>query len=294
MLGGSVRAPGLRAVSPHRVISGATRSYEIVEPCMGRAGLSIARQHGELGFNKLVAIKTLPSGHVDRVHALVLDEARLRHVNIASTLDVVVEGDAVHVVMEYVEGPCVADLLRVAQASGQKLPAPVTVAIVHDVLLGLEHAHGAHEGLLQCAISPEHVIVGFDGLARIVDVGLEGTRQPEIYACGWLLWHLLQVTVLPPKVASRLDAVIACATNEDPRARYETPGAMAKALRDAVPPAHRVDVADVVLDLPMAGAEPEPEPPNKKQKAPASLSTHLAFAAGAVVLLLTAWAALHL
>src|SRR5689334_24042078 len=86
------------------VLSGALRSYEIIEKLAGRRGVHLARQKGELGFSKLVDIKTIPGGQAEQVHALVVDEARLRHANIVSTIDVLVEKGAVHVVMEHIDG----------------------------------------------------------------------------------------------------------------------------------------------------------------------------------------------
>jgi eukaryotic-like serine/threonine-protein kinase len=225
---------------PGTVISGATRSYEIVEELKGRTGVRLARQHGELGFSKLVAVKSVRSDHAEIIHALVVDEARLRHANIVSTLDVLVEGAVVHVVMEHIEGPCLADLVNSSVSSGRRLSQDVVATIMQDVLLGLDHAHGAHDetmglaSMLHCDVSPQNVIVGFDGLARIVDLGiprarsaddpptkdklaylapeqLEGRpidRTADIYACGVFLWELLTGARLFDGVSSSAVTVV--------------------------------------------------------------------------------------
>jgi serine/threonine-protein kinase len=191
--------------------------------------------------------------------------------------------------MEYVEGPSLADVLGLAAARGTPLSVPVGAALIHDVLLGLEHAHGAHAAavgdadLLRCDVSPRNVVVGFDGLARIVDVGLPTTSGPDdppqgrrayvppelrsggtsgrtadVYACGIMLWQLLTATRAPGarptavghRGADGVDAVIARATSPDPRARFATAGEMARALRRATILASRVDVGEAIVELP--------------------------------------------
>ena len=197
----------------------------------------LGRLRGPLGFSRLVAIKTLRPDYAANpaARAAFLDEARLtarlRHANVASTLDVVVDGDVVYIVMEYIEGRCLADLSRSAAMSCRRIPIPMACTIIHDVLLGLDHAHEAYdeiEGRLQivhCDVSPQNVRVGKDGLTRILDFGIArataGTttgvhRRPDlelrgkipymapeqlqhapfdhrvdIYACGVLLWEML-------------------------------------------------------------------------------------------------------
>jgi serine/threonine-protein kinase len=212
----------IRQGSP-TVLSGALRSYEIIEKLAGRRGVHLARQKGELGFTKLVDIKTIPGGQAEQVHALVVDEARLRHANIVSTIDVLVEKGAVHVVMEHVDGSSLAEILRTSVARKRRLPVQVAAAIMHDVLLGLDHAHGAHSAtlglgnMLRCDVSPPNLLVGNDGLTRLIDLGaprspssdetprigapdylapeqLDGgsvDRTADVYACGVLLWELL-------------------------------------------------------------------------------------------------------
>jgi serine/threonine protein kinase len=289
---GGLRGPGQSPPQP--VITGNTRSYELVGSVPGRAGITLARQHGELGFSKLVAIRTIPSVHAEIVRALVIDEARLRHANIVSTLDVLVTGDALHVVMEYVEGPCLADIIAASVGAGRRLPVAVAVAIVHDILLGLEHAHGAHDesiglsSMVHCDVAPRNVIVGRDGLARILDLGIARTsgaaddtgkigylapeqvaeglldRTVDIYTCGVILWELLtgarltpsQAGAPPPKASARvrgitaeLDAIVLRALSVDPRERYITAAGMAKALSHAMELATRAEIADALSQL---------------------------------------------
>jgi serine/threonine-protein kinase len=294
-------APFVRA---SRVISGPTRSYEILD-AVGRAGIAVARQQGELGFSKLVAIKSVRTEHAETVHALLGDESRLRHANIVPTLDVVVEGPMIHVVMEYVEGPCIADLLDLVAARGVRLPVPVAAALVHDVLLGVEHAHATHD--VPCDLSPRNVIVGFDGLARLIDIGAPamsplGERPDDIYACGVMLWQLLVNSRSPGVPATRpsgaIGAVTARATDRDPARRFRTASEMARALREATPLASRTEVSEAIVELP-AGNTRVPEAarsgPRERSLAeddeppPLSLGLPIALAVVVLVVVVLGW-----
>jgi serine/threonine-protein kinase len=184
------------------------------------------------GFSRLVAIKVLhPLCADDEHHRMLLDEARLsarvRHPNVVQTLDVVHEDDRVCVVMEYVHGVDLATVRDAAMELGARMPPGVASAILVGVLQGLHAAHEARRedgsalGLVHRDVSPQNVVVGVDGIARVLDFGVakalhkdhvtaEGvvkgkvaymapeqllgavvTRQADIYAAGVVLWELL-------------------------------------------------------------------------------------------------------
>jgi len=109
--------------------------------------------------------------------------ARLRHPNVVPTLDIVHDDGHLLLVMEYVEGASLAHLLRAASKSHVRIPVPIACAIVHDVLLGLHEAHqatddeGAPLAIVHRDVSPQNVLVGLDGLARVLDFGVAKARQ---------------------------------------------------------------------------------------------------------------------
>src|SRR5215510_5108351 len=90
----------------------------------GTGTVHLGRIVGAGGFSRVVAIKRLFSGLAkDRAFRdMLLEEARLvsriRHPNVVPALDVVEEQEDVYIVMEYVHGPSLAQILSRAKSSG--------------------------------------------------------------------------------------------------------------------------------------------------------------------------------
>lgn len=155
----------------------------------GMATVYLARMRRPMGFSRLVAIKCMhPQFAKDPSFvSMFMDEARLtarlRHPNIVPTLDIVADAGHLLLVMEYVEGASLAHLLRAANRAGTTIPVPIACAIVHDLLLGLHEAHearddeGAPLAIVHRDVSPQNVLVGLDGLARVLDFGVAKARQ---------------------------------------------------------------------------------------------------------------------
>ena len=113
---------------------------------------------------------------------MLVDEARLavqlKHPNIVTTFDLGRENDQYYIVMELVEG---ADLFRLQQRAADQrlsLPIPLCAYIAREVARGLDYAHRLRdpEGLpLQVVhrdISPQNVLLSFDGAVKITDFGI--------------------------------------------------------------------------------------------------------------------------
>jgi len=198
----------------------------------GMATVVLGRQLGSAGFSRVVAIKRLHPGHAkdpDFVE-MFLDEARLaarvRHPNVVGTLDVVHDEGELFLVMEYVAGESVGTLIRRARKRGAVVPVPIAASIASGALHGLHAAHqataedGTHLGIVHRDVSPQNILVGTDGVARVLDFGIakanvrlaqtrEGhakgklqymspeqisgervTPAADVYAMGIVLWEL--------------------------------------------------------------------------------------------------------
>jgi serine/threonine-protein kinase len=150
----------------------------------GMATVHLGRLIGPAGFHRVVAVKRmLPRLAADRDFSrMFLHEARLttrvRHPNVVSATDVVSEGGELFLVMDYVESASLVSLLEGAAARGRGLPLPVATGIAIHALLGLHAAHEARSeageplGLVHRDVSPQNILCGTDGLARVVDFGV--------------------------------------------------------------------------------------------------------------------------
>jgi serine/threonine-protein kinase len=150
----------------------------------GMAVVYLGKLLGPVGFSRPVAIKRLHK-NLARDPLLrdgFIDEARLasriRHPNVVPMLDVVVEKDELFLVMEYVHGESLQELLRAARKRGERVPLRVVLAIMTSVLHGL---HAAHEATAETGepldvvhrdVSPQNVLVGVDGVPRVLDFGV--------------------------------------------------------------------------------------------------------------------------
>src|SRR5262249_34859545 len=150
----------------------------------GMATVHLGRLLGPVGFSRPVAIKRLHPQFArdEAARAMFIDEARLasrvRHPNVVPTLDVVTDGDQLLLVMEYVDGESLARGGRRTRPAGHKVPLPITLAIVSNVLRGLDAAHEAASEtgepleIVHRDVSPQNVLVGSDGVARVLDFGI--------------------------------------------------------------------------------------------------------------------------
>jgi serine/threonine-protein kinase len=226
----------------------------------GMATVHYGRLLGPVGFSRTVAIKRLhPQFAKDQEFvAMFVDEARLaariRHPNVVPTLDVVATDGELFLIMDYVQGESLSRLLRASHTKGP-IPIAVTSAIFCGALHGLHAAHEATDeqgnplGLVHRDVSPQNILVGAEGIARVLDFGvakaagriqttgrgrikgklaylapeqIEGTvtRQTDLFSTAVALWEVLTGKRLfqgqePPEVIRQ---ILAC--DIDPPSKY--------------------------------------------------------------------------
>jgi eukaryotic-like serine/threonine-protein kinase len=206
--------------------------YEIVS-MLGRGGMAtvyLARSAGEAGFSRLFAIKVLHPHLADNASFvnMLLEEgqiaARLHHPNVVPIIDVGSHGHLRYVVLEYVDGCALSVLLS---KSRDVRPPRLIVPIVLDALNGLHAAHtltyddGRPMKLVHRDVTPQNILVGVEGAARISDFGIakaqagvdttspgqikgklafmspeqlrggEIDRRSDLFSAGCLLWSAL-------------------------------------------------------------------------------------------------------
>lgn len=153
------------------------------------ATVHFARQGGAVGFSRVVAIKQLHRRFAKDpdVFAMLVDEARLvgriQHPNVLPTLDVVRTDKELFLVMEYVHGESLQRLLRALSERQATMPLPVVIGIVSSMLYGLHAAHeaknerGERLDIVHRDVSPQNVLVGADGVTRVLDFGIAKAQE---------------------------------------------------------------------------------------------------------------------
>lgn len=199
----------------------------------GMAAVHLGILLGSGGFSRFVAIKRMhpelarDASLVARFEQEVLLGARIQHPNVVQALDVVSRQDELLLVMEFVHGETLAGLVEAAAHGGAALPIEVALNIVTSALHGLHVAHEARDeddvplALVHRDFSPQNVLVGSDGYARVLDFGIAKTlakaikteigvvagklpymapeqlrqqpldRRTDVFAAGVVLWEAL-------------------------------------------------------------------------------------------------------
>jgi hypothetical protein len=175
-------------------------AYEIAAR-VGQGGMGsvyVCRRIGAAGFQRLFALKVVRQGSgqdevATRSFVREMKVGRmLTHPNIQSLVDVGMYSDQPFLVLDYIEGSDFEEIL----STGTPVPPGVSLAILIDLLRGLQAAHdavdeeGRHAGLVHGDVSPPNVLVGRDGVARLADFGnsrfvsLNETGENASFAVG--------------------------------------------------------------------------------------------------------------
>ena len=251
--------------------------YDILGP-LGRGGMGGVYKVGHRALGRVMALKLLQPHELlnelmgeDKVRAAFLREARLLaacdHRNIAAVWDLDEDRGRPFMVLEYLcmnVGTLIGEG-RVVESPTRILPVSTAMDYARQTLDGLEYLH--HRGIIHLDVKPGNLMLGSDGVIKLIDLGLsrlrgetwtrprglkigspyyaapEQEQSPEqadgradLYAVGVVL-HRLVTGLLPGACASSIDLLTAPwgdffdrALNVDPRARFQNAASMREAL----------------------------------------------------------------
>lgn len=160
--------------------------YEILRP-LGAGGMAevlLARQTGAAGFEKLVALKRLLiQRQQDPVFVKsLINEARLAsqlsHPNIIQVFDFEVIDQFYCLVMEYIDGLTLEDVLNLCRVRGIGVPQALLHYLAAELCAGLQYLHtaAASDGtpllLVHRDIKPSNIMLAFNGQVKLLDFGV--------------------------------------------------------------------------------------------------------------------------
>ncbi|MDD2620124.1 MAG: protein kinase [Syntrophomonadaceae bacterium] len=145
--------------------------YELIEK-IGEGGMSSVYKAHCRTLDRMVAVKILKdellndAGFVGKFNTEALAAAQLSHPNIVNIFDVGQQDDIYYIVMEYVEGKTLKELIEEEAPLG--LEKAIDIAIM--ICDGIHHAHT--KGIIHRDIKPYNILITRDGMVKVADFGI--------------------------------------------------------------------------------------------------------------------------
>lgn len=166
----------------------------------GMAEVYLAKNSGANGVSKFVAIKRILPQYSDNEEFIEMfkEEAKiavnLNHSNVVHIHEFGIERNQFYLVMEYVEGRNLRQILNELKKKANHFQIDQIVYIIKEVAAGLDHAHRCLDGttgkplnITHRDMSPQNVMVSFEGEIKIIDFGIaKAETQLEATKAGTL------------------------------------------------------------------------------------------------------------
>jgi len=179
------------AVAEPFAIGAEVGGYRLEEP-LGAGGMAEvwkAKSYGPGGFERQVVIKKIQAANADDPEflSLFLDEARisglLHHPNVVEVHRFGEHGGTPYLVMEYVEGPSVARVLRGLRSTGRRMPWAIAAYFAREVCRALDYVHDLRDdagnalGIVHRDVTPSNVLLTRGGCVKLLDFGVAKFRR---------------------------------------------------------------------------------------------------------------------
>ena len=284
----------------------------VVQAIVGTGGMAVVYRAFDKKKNRIVAIKVLrPEYETDvefvrRFSREAEAASKVSHENIVNMLDVGIDGDMRYIVMEYVDGQTLKELIRQRGAIHPDTAIRMTIRI----LAAVDHAH--RNGIVHRDIKPQNILVDNQGRVKVADFGIarlktsQTTRieggeggsalgsvhyfspeqargevadeKSDLYSVGVVMYEMLTGRV--PFDGETSVSVALKHVNEEPRSMRDYQGGISKALDEVVMRALCKDsarryqtAAEMAADLRKTISQPEggfvkyPQDPEEVEKA---------------------------
>jgi hypothetical protein len=154
----------------------------------GAASVYLARLDGPHDFERVLAVKIIHEHLTEEPEfvSMFLDEAklavRLTHPNIVHVYELGQDGTTLYLAMEYLQGKTLRVALRTLSENGRRMPFDIIAWIGARAGEGLHHAHeltddaGERLGLVHRDISPDNILLTYDGHVKLIDFGIAHAR----------------------------------------------------------------------------------------------------------------------
>ena len=164
--------------------------YELLER-IGSGGMSVVYKARDRALGRIVAIKmmhesfTSDSGFLKRFQQEAHAAANLAHPNIVTVHDIGQDEYKHFIVMEYVEGQTLKEIIR--SYEGDPMPVNRALDLIIQVCNGIGYAHRAN--LVHCDVKPQNIIVTVDERVKVADFGIaraiSGATQQQQVSQVW-------------------------------------------------------------------------------------------------------------
>ncbi len=149
--------------------------YQLIER-VGSGGMAVVYKAQDRALGRIVAIKMLQEsltsdeGFLRRFQREAHAAANLTHPNIVTVHDIGQDGHRYYIVMEYVDGRTLKQLIRQYAENGRFMPVNRVLDLTVQICNGVGYAHRAN--LVHCDVKPQNILVTRDEQVKVADFGI--------------------------------------------------------------------------------------------------------------------------
>jgi serine/threonine-protein kinase len=149
--------------------------YQLLER-VGSGGMAVVYKAQDRALGRIVAIKMLQEsltsdeGFLRRFQREAHAAANLTHPNIVTVHDIGQDGRRYYIVMEYVDGRTLKQLIRHYADNGRLMPIHHVLDLTVQICNGIGYAHRAN--LVHCDVKPQNILVTHDEQVKVADFGI--------------------------------------------------------------------------------------------------------------------------